>query len=69
MHTLNGDEIEFCGEMKIYITISFSYAYLKGFERLMVSSPCVHIKVQRPRRAMSPLITRKLRACKEKKRD
>lgn len=39
------------------MTISFSYAYLKGFERLMVSSPCVHIDVQRPSRAMSPRMT------------
>lgn len=40
-----------------HMTISFSYAYLNGFERLMVSSPCVHIDVQRPRRAMSPRMT------------
>lgn len=36
------------------MTISFSYAYLKGLERLIVSSPCVVTAVQRPRRATSP---------------
>lgn len=40
-----------------HMTISFSYAYLKGFERLMVSSPCVHINVHLPRRAISPRMT------------
>ena len=40
-----------------HITISFSYAYLNGFERFMVSSPCVEIRVHRPSLAMSPLIT------------
>lgn len=39
------------------MTISFSYAYLKGFDRLIVSSPCVQIEVQRPRRAISPRMT------------
>jgi hypothetical protein len=37
-----------------YITITFSYAYLNRFECLMVSSPCVHIIVQRLNRAISP---------------
>lgn len=40
-----------------YITISFSYAYLNGFERFIVSSPCVQIRVHRPRRAISPRMT------------
>jgi hypothetical protein len=39
------------------MTISFSYAYLKGFDRLMVSSPWVQIEVHLPNRAMSPRIT------------
>lgn len=37
-----------------HMTISFSYAYLKGLERLIVSSPWVVTAVQRPRRATSP---------------
>jgi hypothetical protein len=39
------------------MTISFSYAYLKGFDRRMVSSPWVQIAVHRPSRAMSPRMT------------
>lgn len=39
------------------MTISFSYAYLNGFDRRMVSSPWVQIAVQRPSRAMSPRMT------------
>lgn len=40
-----------------HMTISFSYAYLKGFERLMVSSLWVQMSVQRPSRAISPRMT------------
>jgi hypothetical protein len=37
------------------MTISFSYVYLKGLERLMgEESEEVVVSVQRPRRAMSP---------------
>lgn len=39
------------------MTISFSYAYLNGLDRRTVSSPSVHINVQRPSRAMSPRMT------------
>jgi hypothetical protein len=39
------------------MTISFSYAYLKGLDRRIVSSPCVQIAVHRPSRAMSPRMT------------
>lgn len=41
------------------MTISFSYAYLKGFDRFIVSTPSVQIAVHRPNLAMSPLITGK----------
>lgn len=44
-------------EMRAHMTISFSYVYLNGLERRMVSSPSVDICVHLPRRAMSPLIT------------
>jgi len=40
------------------MTISFSYAYLNGLDRRMVSSLSVHINVQRPNRAMSPRMTK-----------
>lgn len=40
-----------------YMTISFSYAYLSGFDLRIVSSPCVHIRVHRPSLAISPLMT------------
>jgi len=43
-----------------HMTISFSYAYLNGFDRLMVSSPSVQIIVHRPNRAMSPRMTRRV---------
>jgi len=39
------------------MTISFSYAYLNGLDLRTVSSPSVHINVQRPSRAMSPRMT------------
>jgi hypothetical protein len=42
-----------------YMTISFSYAYLKGLLRLIVSSDWVTTAVHRPNLAMSPLITSK----------
>ena len=42
---------------RAYMTISFSYAYLKGLDRRIVSSPCVQIAVHRPSRAMSPRMT------------
>jgi len=41
------------------MTISFSYAYLSGLERRIVSSPCVQMRVQRPSLAMSPRMTKK----------
>lgn len=47
------------------MTISFSYVYLNGLERRMVSSPSVDICVHLPRRAMSPLITtRTVKQCR-----
>jgi hypothetical protein len=39
------------------MTISFSYAYLNGLERLIVSSLWVVTAVHLPRRAISPLMT------------
>lgn len=39
------------------MTISFSYAYLKGLDLLIVSSPWVHISVHLPSLAISPRIT------------
>lgn len=36
------------------MTISFSYAYLNGFDRRIVSSPRVQMAVHLPKRAMSP---------------
>jgi hypothetical protein len=39
------------------MTISFSYVYLKGLLRLIVSSPFVTISVHRPSRATSPRMT------------
>ncbi len=41
-----------------YITISFSYAYLNGFDRLILSSLCVVVTaVHRLKRAISPRMT------------
>jgi len=59
MHTLGIDisqrlEKEY---LRAHMTISFSYAYLNGLDRLIVSSPCVHIAVQRPNLAISPRMT------------
>lgn len=45
------------GEIHTYMTISFSYAYLNGLLRLIVSSDCVVTAVHRPSRATSPLMT------------
>ncbi len=42
------------------MTISFSYAYLNGFERLMVSSPSVVTSVHLPSLAISPLMTSRM---------
>jgi regulation of enolase protein 1 (concanavalin A-like superfamily) len=40
-----------------HITISFSYAYLNGLDRLIVSSDWVVTAVHRPKRAISPRMT------------
>lgn len=39
------------------MTISFSYVYLNGLLRRIVSSPRVTMSVHRPRRATSPRMT------------